>query len=125
MRSWVARILVVEDDGALRETLAEVLVDEGHEVRSAAHGHEALEHLDGWEPHVILLDLMMPTMDAYAFRVRQRQLGVAAGAQTILISAAQDLESAAERLEADGWIAKPFGLREVVDEVDRLLDRAS
>ena len=118
------RVLVVEDDITLRETLTEVLVDEGHEVRAAAHGHEALEHLDGWEPHVILLDLMMPTMDAFAFRERQRQLGVAAGAQTIVISASRDLESAAERLDADGWMAKPFLLDEVVDMVDRLLGRA-
>ena len=125
MKRRNARVLVVEDDTTLRETLTEVLVDEGHEVRSAAHGHEALEHLDGWEPHVILLDVMMPIMDAFAFRVRQRQLGVAADAQTVVISAARDLESAAERLEADGWIAKPFGLDEVVNVVDRLLERAS
>lgn len=125
MTSRIGRILVVEDDPTLRETLAEVLEDEGHEVRAAAHGHEALEHLDGWEPHLILLDLMMPIMDAFAFRVRQRQLGVATGAQTVLISAARDLETAAERLDADGWIAKPFLLAEVVDVVDRLLERAS
>jgi len=121
----VARILVVEDDDTLRETLAEVLVDEGHEVRSAAQGHEALEHLADWVPHLILLDVMMPTMDAFAFRARQRQLGVAADAQTIVISAALDIVSAAERLDADGWIAKPFRLDQVVGVVDRLLARAS
>lgn len=125
MRRAITRVLVVEDDTTLRETLAEVLVDEGHDVRSAAHGHEALEHLDGWEPHVILLDLMMPTMDAYAFRTRQRQLGLAADAQTVVISAARNLEAAAVRLEADGWIAKPFDLEQVVGLVDRLLERAS
>ena len=125
MRRAITRVLVVEDDAILRETLAEVLVDEGHDVRSAAHGHEALEHLDGWEPHVILLDLMMPTMDAYAFRTRQRQLGLAADAQTVVISAARNLEAAAVRLEADGWIAKPFDLEQVVGLVDRLLERAS
>ena len=123
--SRTARILVVEDDSTLRETLSEVLADEGHEVRAAAHGHEALEHLADWEPHLILLDVMMPTMDAFAFRERQRQLGVAADAHTIVISASLDLLSAAERLDADGWIAKPFRLDEVVDAVDRLLARAS
>ncbi len=118
------RILVVEDDDTLRETLTEVLLDEGHDVRAAAHGHEALTQLDGWEPHLILLDLMMPTMDAYAFRTRQRELGIALGAQTILISAARDLESAAETLHADGWIAKPFLLADVIDAVDRVLGPA-
>jgi DNA-binding response OmpR family regulator len=115
------RILVVEDDITLRETLTEVFIDEGHEVRAAAHGSEALDHLDGWEPDLIVLDLMMPTMDAFAFRARQRELGVAAGARTVVISAARDLGSAVEILEADSWIAKPFLLAEVVEVVDRLL----
>lgn len=125
MTRGTKRILVVEDDVTLRETLTEVLVEEGHEVRAAAHGHEALNQLDGWEPHLILLDVMMPTMDAFAFRTRQRELGVAPAAQTILISAARDLESAAERLEANGWIPKPFLLADVIDAVDRVLDASS
>ena len=121
MSERARRILVVEDDDHLRETLTEVLVDEGHEVRAAAHGHDALDQLDGWEPHLILLDLMMPTMDAFAFRRRQRQLNIAPHARTIVISAARDLESAVELLEADGCIAKPFRLQEVVDAVDRMV----
>ena len=121
MTPGAKRILVVEDDATLRETLTEVFVDEGHEVRAAAHGSEALDHLDGWEPHLIVLDLMMPTMDAFAFRARQRELGVASDARTVVISAARDLDSAVEILGADGWIAKPFLLAEVVDVVDRLL----
>ncbi len=68
---------------------------------------------------------MMPTMDAFAFRTRQKQLGIAPEAQRILISAARDLESAAERLDADDWIAKPFLLADVIDAVDRVLGRAS
>lgn len=115
------RILVVEDDETLRETLAEVLVDEGHEVRAAAHGDEALDHLDGWVPDVILLDLMMPIMDAYEFRERQLRLGIAASAPMVLISAARDIEAASMRLEAAAWIAKPFLLDEVIGTVDRLL----
>ena len=118
------RILVVEDDDTLRETLTEILLDEGHEVRAAAHGHEALERLDGWEPNVILLDLMMPRMDAFAFRTRQRQLGIAARARVVVISAARELETAVELLGADGWIAKPFRLAEVVDAVDRAISPA-
>ena len=121
MTPGIKRILLVEDDDTLRETLTEVLLDEGHDVRAAAHGHEALDQLDGWEPHLILLDLMMPVMDAFAFRTRQRELGIAPAAQTVLISAARDLESAAERLDADGWIAKPFLLADVIDTVDRVL----
>jgi CheY-like chemotaxis protein len=115
------RILLVEDDVTLRETLAEVLLDEGYEVRAAAHGRDALDQLDGWEPDLIVLDVMMPTMDAYRFRERQRALGIAAGAKTLVLSATRDLEAAAARLHADAWMGKPFVLAEVVGAVDRLL----
>jgi CheY-like chemotaxis protein len=119
------RILLVEDDVTLRETLAEVLVDEGHEVRAAAHGRDALDQLDGWEPDLIVLDIMMPTMDAFRFRERQRALGIAASAKTLVLSATRDLEAAAARLDADAWIGKPFVLAEVVGAVDRLLAESS
>lgn len=119
------RILVVEDDESLREALLEVLADEGHEVRTAAHGAEALETLatpDSWEPELLVLDLMMPIMDAFEFREHQRQRAIAPGARLLVLSAARDLDGAAERLGADAYLAKPFGLDEMLTTVDRLLD---
>jgi len=117
-----SRILVVEDDITLREALAELLGDEGHDVRAAAHGLEAIEHLTDWDCDVILLDLMMPTMDAYEFRATQLRLGIASSSRTIVLSAARDIESSAVRLKADAWLAKPFRLAEVLAAVDRLLE---
>jgi CheY-like chemotaxis protein len=119
------RILVVEDDEMLREALLEVLGDEGHEVRAAAHGAEALETLqtsDEWEPEVLVLDLMMPVMDAFEFREHQRQRAAAPAARVLVLSAARDLDGAAERLGADAYLAKPFRLEQMLDVVDRLLD---
>ena len=119
------RILVVEDDDSLREALLEVLGDEGHEVRVAAHGAEALERLntqDAWEPELLVLDLMMPVMDAFEFREHQRQRAMAPDARVLVLSAARDLGSAAERLTADAYLAKPFHLEEMLSTVDRLLD---
>lgn len=116
------RILVVEDDESLREALLEVLGDEGHEVRVAAHGAEALETLDEWEPELLVLDLMMPVMDAFEFREHQRQRAVASEARILVLSAARDLGGAAERLAADAYLAKPFRLDEMLSTVDRLLD---
>ena len=115
------RILVVEDDESLREALLEVLGDEGHEVRAAEHGGEALETLDGWEPELLVLDLMMPVMDAFEFREHQRQRDVALRARVLVLSAARDLGGAAERLGADAYLAKPFRLDEMLATVDRLL----
>lgn len=114
-------VLVVEDDPILRDTLVEVLHDELYEVRSAANGRAALDLLGEWEPDVIVLDLMMPSMDAYDFRRHQQDAGLATGARVLIVSAARDLHIAAERIGADAWIAKPFRLVEVIEVVERLV----
>jgi CheY-like chemotaxis protein len=121
----VARILVVEDDETLRETLTEVLADEGHEVRGAAHGYEALERLDEWSADLIVLDLMMPRMDAFEFREHQRHRPDAASTKVMVLSAARELASAADRLGADAWLAKPFNLADVIDSIAELLPRSA
>lgn len=119
------RILVVEDDANLRETLAEILADDGHEVRVATDGAAALETLGGWTPEVIVLDLMMPRMDGFAFRARQRDASAHAPAKILVVSAARDVESAADELDADAWLVKPFGLEDVVTSVRALLGDSS
>lgn len=126
MNPETARILVVEDDEILRDTLVEVMADEGHEVRPASNGREALDALDAWTPHLIVLDLMMPHMDAYEFRKHQLERGLAADARILILSAARDLERAAAVIGADACIGKPFRLLEVIEAVDRLVhDRAA
>lgn len=117
------RILVVEDDDTLRETIGEVMADDGHEVRLARNGHEALERLDGWEAEVVILDVMMPRMDAHEFRAVQLRDGIAPDARILVLSAAPDVASAAEKLQADAWVAKPFVLSRLIEVVDELLHR--
>ena len=118
------RVLVVEDDDTLRETLTEILLDEGLEVRSAEHGGDALELLDSWTPDLIVLDVMMPQMDAFEFRRLQRRRGDADAMRILVVSAAANAVEAASRLEADEWVAKPFSLNDMLASVDRLLGRA-
>jgi DNA-binding response OmpR family regulator len=116
------RILVVEDDELLREALAEVLVDDGHEVRTAANGADALSELEGWDAQLIVLDLMMPVMDGFAFRDEQLRRGLRADAPVLVLSAVRDLDAAADRLYAAARVAKPFRLEEVLASVATLLD---
>ena len=74
------RILLVEDDHALRETLSDVLSEEGYQVACASNGLEALDRLSRDSlPHLILLDLVMPVMDGWAFRDAQRNRPELAG----------------------------------------------
>jgi CheY-like chemotaxis protein len=111
------RILVVDDDATLRETMAEVLSEDGFEVRGAPNGQEALEMLEEWPADLVVLDLMMPIMDADAFNAAQLK----AGRRTpiLIASAAPHLVEAADRLGAVGVIAKPFRIRDLREQVTR------
>ncbi len=114
------RVLVVDDDEGLRETLGEVLTDDGFEVRVAWNGRDALEKLDDWEPDVVILDVMMPVMDAFGFQssLEERSRRVP---PLILLSAAPGLSSAASQLRAVAVVPKPFHLHDLLEEVHRVV----
>jgi CheY-like chemotaxis protein len=114
------RVLVVDDDQTLRETLGEILTDEGYEVRVARNGSEAIDELDGWETDLVILDVMMPVMDAYSFRAALAERGELIP-PVILLSAAPGLGTAAHDLGAIGVISKPFRLNELLEGVERAL----
>lgn len=117
-----ARILVVEDDVAIRQTLAEVLADEGFEVACAANGAEALAHLTrSAAPSLILLDLTMPVMDGWTFRSAQREDPRLARIPTVVVSANHAADrSAVDGLGADAFLAKPFDLDSLMETIHRL-----
>jgi CheY-like chemotaxis protein len=113
-----ARVLVVDDDSELRRVLALALADEGYDVRAAPDGWAALELLEAWRPRVILLDLMMPGMDGWAFRARQLATPVAAEVPVIVLSADRDVR--VEALRPAAFLPKPFNLQALLDAVAEL-----
>ncbi len=118
------RILLVEDDHALRDTLADVLADEGFHVACAANGREALDELaKGLLPDLIVLDLVMPVMDGWAFREAQRQRPELAAIPMVVLSASFPPDSARIRaLGADAVLSKPSGMERLLRAVHRLAD---
>ncbi|MCC6177573.1 MAG: response regulator [Chloroflexi bacterium] len=113
------RVLVVDDDASIQGFLAEALADEGYGVRIAGNGREALSILQEWPPDLILLDLMMPEMDGWAFRAEQRRLnGQAADVPVIVLSAARDLMARTQDLAAARIFAKPFDLDALLTTID-------
>ena len=120
-----ARVLVVDDDTILRSVLCESLADEGYEVRPADDGREALAVLDHWAPDVIVLDLMMPGMDGWAFRRAQLARRPLAAIPVILLSATRDLRSDAEDLRAEVAFPKPFELPRLLDSVRQIVASGS
>jgi CheY-like chemotaxis protein len=110
------RVLVVDDDQDIRETLAELLTDEGYLVESASNGREALTTLrNGVRPDVILLDLMMPVMDGYQFRDEQRADPLLASIPVIVITAGSNPSLSA--LGANMFVPKPLDLGRLLDSL--------
>ncbi len=120
----MGRILLVEDDDALREALAEVLADEGYGVDAAANGQEALDRLDRSRPvpDLILLDLVMPVMDGWTFRDAQRRDPRLARIPTVVLSASFPPDSPRMRsLNAEAVLSKPVSIDRLVRALRNLV----
>jgi len=111
------RVLVVEDDAALRETVAEILVDAGYAVSSAGDGKEALAEALARHPDLILLDLMMPIMNGWQFRAAQQRRPDLAGVPVIVMSACSDLDGESDLGEVAASFAKPFDIAELLEGI--------
>ncbi len=118
-------VLVVEDDESIRATLAELLVDEGAEVATAVHGRDALHTLRSATalPDLILLDLMMPVMDGWEFRIEQRNDVALAGIPLIAMSA--DMSAKARAIAADAYVRKPIDFGGLIGRIRSLVDLAA
>jgi len=118
------RLLLVEDDTSIRLALAEMLGDEGFSVTTAENGREALDNLHhGAPPDVILLDLMMPVMDGWEFRVEQRADPLLCGIPLLAMSA--DLSAKARAIAADGYLRKPIEFAELLRQLHTIVGRAA
>jgi CheY-like chemotaxis protein len=119
-------ILVVDDDFDIRETLKDILEDEGFEAQGAADGIEALEYLKSKPPPgLILLDWMMPRCNGAEFRHRQRSDPDLADIPVVLLTADMRLEEKTKALDADGYLNKPLELDKLLEVVEKHCGEAS
>ena len=111
-------ILIVDDDTDLREVLGELLSDEGYATQLCANGRVALDLLrSGTRPRLILLDLMMPEMDGWAFRQAQLQDAQLREIPVVVMSASRGVDDAV--LGGAEILQKPLGLQEILGAVER------
>jgi two-component system cell cycle sensor histidine kinase/response regulator CckA len=114
------RLLVIEDDADIRGALDGLLSMEGFHVAGCSNGREALDWLRASpKPDVILLDLMMPVMDGWQFRVAQKADPEFANIPVLALSA--DATAKAAAIDADAYLRKPVDYDTLVDAIDRLL----
>lgn len=115
------RVLVVEDDPALREIYAGALRGFGHDVRTASDGSAAFDTLaNGWEPCVVFLDLRMPGMDGWEFSRRLRADEQFKAVRVVVVAAHFRIDQEAADIGADGWLQKPFDLVRLDEETRTL-----
>jgi two-component system response regulator MprA len=123
-REVSARIVVVDDDEALRNAVRRALRLEGYDVELARDGEEGLAHLARLRPDLIVLDVLMPVLDGITVCRRLRESG---DRTPILMLTARDAIS--DRVVgldagADDYLTKPFALEELLARVRALLRRS-
>jgi CheY-like chemotaxis protein len=111
-------VLVAEDDEILRETLSETLRLEGYIVAVASDGAQALTALERLRPNVVLLDMTMPVLDGKAFAKELEARGL--HVPIVVMTAAANADNCAEEIDADGWVAKPFKLSDLLPAIERV-----
>jgi len=111
-------ILVVDDDEAILHSVEVILVDDGYPVVLASNGQEALALLEDHRPRLVLLDMKMPVMDGWAFAAAYRgRPGPLA--PIIVMTAGRDSGQRAAEIAAEGYIAKPFDIDDLIGLVRR------
>lgn len=113
------RVLLLEDEDMMREALSELLVDRGYEVvgvRNGARGLRALE--GGFQPDIILLDLLMPVMDGWTFHSRLKERKDWEQVPLIVISAVPVDDPMRTSLPAVACFPKPFHLRLLLEVIE-------
>ena len=119
-----APVLIIEDDPDLRDALSQLLSGEGYQVTTAADGREGLDRMGvPPRPGLVLLDLMLPQMDGFEFRVRQLEDPELAGIPVIVFSGGGDVERKVARLDVAASLMKPLDFGTLLDYVARCLPR--
>jgi len=117
------RILVVDDEEAIRRAVGRALSSRGYDVRTVGSGHDALAEIPAFDPELVVLDLNLPDLDGteVAARIRTRS-----AVPILVLSVREDEEDKIAALDtgADDYLTKPFGTGELLARVRALLRRS-
>ncbi len=115
------RVLVVDDEEALRTVLSGELMSEGYEVRSAGDGDEAIATLEKERFDLVLLDIKMPRVTG--FEVLKHIKEKYSDTKVVMLTGFADLKNAIEskKLGAEDFVSKPYDLVDLLTTIERVL----
>jgi CheY-like chemotaxis protein len=115
------KILVIEDDAAIRDSLKELLEFENYQVIMAEHGLKAMEILKGESnPDLLLLDLSMPVMDGRTFLKEMRKTLTELSHLPIIIMTAAGLSNLPENHPKEWVLKKPLDINELLSKIEEV-----
>ena len=119
------KILLVDDEISLRDTIAELLTLNNYSVKTAANGQAALEILDYWIPDIIISDIMMPIMDGYMFHEIVKDSSMLNQIPFVFLTAKNNKEEK-EKCRQNGvdlFISKPFKIENLIAIIEIKIER--
>lgn len=110
------RVLVVDDDPAIRRVVASLLVDAGYDAQTAIDGDHGVRSALALKPELIILDIHVPdkAMAVRFAQIYRDRVRADRRAPIIVMSASSDLVETGQQLGADGFLKKPFGIEELL-----------
>lgn len=119
----MARVLIVDDDPVILELIVMNFELEGHEVRTATNGLDALDHAGTWQPDAVVLDVMMPGLSGFEVCQELRDDPSTAQIPIVLLSARALGRDVEEGLAAGAaaYVTKPFDPMELVEQIEQLV----
>ncbi len=119
------KILLVEDELNLRETIAEYLIYENYDVKTANNGQEALDLIDYWIPDLIISDIMMPVMDGNMFHEIVMENNTLNAIPFIFLTAKKEQKIRRKCIldGADDFMSKPFKFDDLIKTIQSKINR--
>lgn len=119
------KILIVDDEQNLRDTITELLIQKNYTVKSTANGHEALKILEEWIPDLIISDIMMPIMDGYVFHEIVKETKILDHIPFIFLSAKNDSDEMEKcaLMGVDHFLSKPFKIENLIKMIEIKIER--
>jgi CheY-like chemotaxis protein len=114
-------VMLVDDDADMRDALATLLEEQHYDVVQAANGAEALRLLENGQANcnIILLDLMMPVMNGWDFRLHQKQRPALSNIPVVLMSSGAQIAFAVDGLDVAAYVSKPVEIADLIEKVQR------